>query len=117
MSAALISPDDLRFVMVTDSIDDAVEEVCRFYRTYHSLRFVGTRLVLRLNREVGDNELAALNQQFAPIVEKGEIDRIEATGAERRDDDQVGLHRIAFRFDRRGWAGVRRMIDTLNDAG
>ena len=113
----LISPDDLRFVMVTDSIDDAVEEVCRFYRTYHSLRFVGTRLVLRLNREVGDNELAALNQQFAPIVEKGEIDRIEATGAERRDDDQVGLHRIAFRFDRRGWAGVRRMIDTLNDAG
>ncbi|MDW3218371.1 MAG: TIGR00730 family Rossman fold protein [Acidimicrobiales bacterium] len=112
----LISPDDLALVMVTDSIDEAVEEVCRFYRTYHSIRFVGNRLVLRLNRPVGDDELARLNADFGYVLARGEIERIEATEAEQRDDDHLELHRIAFRFDRRSWAGVRRMIDALNDA-
>jgi uncharacterized protein (TIGR00730 family) len=112
----LISADDLALVMVTDSIDEAVAEVCRFYKTYHSLRFVGSRLVLRLTREVGDAELADINERFGHILAKGEIERIEATDAERRDDDHVDLHRLAFRFDRRSWAGVRRLIDALNDA-
>ena len=112
----LISPDDLALVMVTDSIDAAVEEVCRFSRTYHSLRFVGNRLVLRLNRPVDDDELARLNADFGSVLERGEIERIDATEAEVRDDDNVDLYRIALRFDRRSWAGVRQMIDALNDA-
>ncbi|MEQ8841428.1 MAG: LOG family protein [Acidimicrobiales bacterium] len=112
----LIAPDDLSLVMVTDSIDAAVEEICRFYRTYHSIRFVGSRLVLRLQREIGDEELARLNEDFGHVVAKGEIERIDPTEAEVRDADHIELHRIAFRFDRRSWAGVRRMIDALNDA-
>jgi len=111
----LISADDLSLVMVTDSVDAAVEEVCRFHRTYHSLRFVGGRLVVRLHRAVGDAELADLNARFGGFVEKGEIERIEVTDAERRDDDHVDLHRIAFQFDRRSWGIFRQMIDALND--
>ena len=112
----MIAPDDLCLVMVTDSIDAAVDEVCRFYRTYHSIRFVGNRLVMRLSRPIDDEELARLNADFAHILDKGEIERIDATDAEVRDDDNLHLHRIAFRFDRRSWAGVRRLIDALNDA-
>ena len=112
----LISPDDLALVMVTDSIEEAVEEICGFYRTYHSTRYVGSRLVLRLHREIGDAELSTLNERFGHILAKGEINRIDATEAEIRDDDHVDLHRIALRFDRRSWAGVRQMIDALNDA-
>lgn len=112
----LISDDDLALVMVTDSLDEAVEEVCRFYRCYHSIRFVGSRLVMRLHRRVDDDELAELNRRFGHIVERGEIERIDVTEAEARDGDHVHLHRLAFRFDRRSWAGVRRLIDALNDA-
>ena len=112
----MISEDDLSMVMVTDSVEAAVDEVCRFYKTYHSLRFVSGKLVLRLQREVGDDELADLNQRFGHILASGEIERIAVTEAEKRDDDQVDLHRIAFHFDRRSWAGVRQMIDALNDA-
>jgi len=50
------------------------------------------------------------------VLERGEIERIDATEAEVRDDDNVDLYRIALRFDRRSWAGVRQMIDALNDA-
>ena len=114
-SKGLISKDDLCLVKVVDTVDAAVEEVCRFYRTYHSLRFVGSRLVLRLHRSVGDQELAALNAEFGDILVSGEIERIEATDAEIRDDDHVGLDRITLRFDRHKWARLRRLLDNLND--
>jgi len=110
----LISADDLSLVTVTDSIEEAVEEVCRFYRTYHSVRFVGSRLILRLQRKIGDEELASLNDRFGHILVKGSIERIDTTDAEIRDDDNVDLHRIAMYFDRRNWGVVRQMIDALN---
>ena len=72
----LIHRDDLCLVKVTDSIEEAVEEVCRFYRTYHSIRFVGSRLVLRLTRPVGDEELDTLNERFGHILARGMIERI-----------------------------------------
>ena len=99
---------------VTDSVVEAVAEVCRFYRTYHSLRFVGSRLVMRLNRDVGEEELMLLNQDFADIVEKGDIERIDPTEAEVRDGDALDRHRIAFRFNRHHWSRLRMLIDRLN---
>lgn len=112
----LISPDDMCLVKVAHSVEEAVEEVCRFYRSYHSMRFVGDQLVFRLTREVGDDELAALTEEFAPMIETGAIERIEPTRAEVRDDDHVGLHRIAFEFDKHKWSMLRMLIDRLNDA-
>ena len=40
---------------------------------------------------------------------------IDATPDEIADDDHVDLDRIAFRFDRHGWARLRELIDRLND--
>ncbi len=111
----LISPVDLCLVKVADSVEAAVDEVCRFYRAYHSIRFVGPRLVIRMKRPVGDAELADLNSEFADIIEKGEIERTDAATAEIRDDDHVNLPRIVFRFDRHKWARLRQLIDSLND--
>jgi len=110
----LISPTDMQLVRVTSSIDDAVDEVCRFYRSYHSMRFVGDRLIFRLNRPVGDDELASLDDEFGFMIEAGGFERTEATPAEIRDDDHVELDRIAFRFDRHKWSGLRLLIDRLN---
>ena len=104
-------------VTVAHSVEEAVEEVCRFYRSYHSMRFVGDQLVFRLNREVGDDELASLTEEFAPMIENGGIERIEATRGEIRDDDHVDLPRIAFEFDKHKWSMLRMLVDRLNGAG
>jgi len=45
---------------------------------------------------------------------RGRIERIEVTAAEQADDDNVDLDRIAFRFDRHGFARLRTLIDRLN---
>lgn len=109
-----ISERDLSLLRVTDDVDVAVDEITGFYANYRSLRFVQGDLVLRMLHAPGGADLVALNRDFADIVVKGEIAKIDATPAEVADDDGVGLERLAFRFDRRSWARVRELIDALN---
>jgi len=113
-AARYISDEDFRLVKVTDSVDVAVDEVLGFYTNYHSQRFVDGRLVLRVQELPSDDDLAAINRDFRDIVVRGEIEPIPTTKAEVADRDHVDLPRLAFRFDRHGWARLRMMIDRLN---
>jgi uncharacterized protein (TIGR00730 family) len=114
---SLISPDDMAFMRVCHSTDEAVEEICRFYSRYHSMRFVGRRLVLRLTDAPGVDELAELNAEFADIVVGSPIEAVEASAGEIEDGDVAELPRIGFGFDRRSFARLRMLIDRLNDNG
>jgi uncharacterized protein (TIGR00730 family) len=113
-NARYISPEDFQLLKITDSVDETVDELLGFYRNYHSQRFVDGRLVLRVQELPGTEALAALNRDFHDIVVRGEIEPIETTKAELEDDDHVALPRLAFRFDRHGWARLRMLIDRLN---
>ena len=64
--------------------DVAVDEITGFYRNYHSLRFVDGDLVLRMQHAPDAERLAALNEEFADIVVRGEIEAIEATPSRDR---------------------------------
>ena len=110
----LISDDDLCLVRPVATIDEAVEEVMGFYSSYHSMRFVGRKLVMRLTREPSDAELAAWSEEFADIVTQGGFERIGASSSEIEDGDVVDLPRVAFRFDRVSYARLRRLIDRVN---
>jgi len=115
LGRSLISPEDLSLFKVCHEIDEAVDEICHFYRRYHSMRFVGRRLVLRLTSPVDDDELEELNQEFAGIIDGAPMTRVEASAGEVDDDDVPDLPRIAFRFDRRSFARLRHLIDRLNE--
>ena len=114
LNDGLISEADLGLVHITSDVEDAANHISEFYRTYHSSRAVGQRLVIRTKRRIDDAEIDALNDEFGDIIEDGRIDRIETTESELRDDDNVELDRIAFRFDRHGHARLRLLIDALN---
>jgi uncharacterized protein (TIGR00730 family) len=105
---------DLCLVKITDDIDVAVDEVLGFFSNYHSQRFVDGRLVLRVRKAPEARELAALTEEFADIIARGSIDRVEAARAEVRDGDHVELERVALWFDRYNWPRLRELIDRLN---
>lgn len=109
-----ISPSDKSLVHIARDVDDAVEVISRFYRTYHSMRWVGNRLIVRLNRELSGDEIAQLNRDFGDILDDGEIGPSPTTDPEREDDDHVELPRLALRFNRSSYARLREMIDALN---
>ncbi len=111
----LISESDLDLVFLTDDIDAAVNEICRFYKAYHSSRYVGNRLIMRLTRELSDDELSTMNSEFGDIIETGSIERTEVTQSEIDDKDELDKHRIAMKFNRAGHARLRQMVDYIND--
>ena len=109
-----VSPDDLCLYRIVDSVEDAAREVLDFYRNYHSCRWVGDLLVLRLQVAPTHKELAQLNRQFADIVVSGSIRLASAFPPERSDNDQLELERVALRFDRFHYGRLRQLIDALN---
>lgn len=110
----LISPDDLNLYQITDDIDQAVKWITRFYRNYHSSRFVKDLFVMRLKRAPSESALEGLNEDFADIVTGPKMQVIEPTPDEREDNDCLDLQRIAFGFDRRQYGRLRQLIDALN---
>jgi uncharacterized protein (TIGR00730 family) len=114
LARRLVDATDLDLVRQCRTVDDAVHEIMQFYSCYHSMRFVGRRLVMRLKRPISDAHLAELNRDFADIVVHGEIERVSASDNERQDDDVPGLPRLAFRFDRWHFARLRQLINAIN---
>ena len=110
----LISPDDLNLYQITDDTDHAVRIITRFYRNFHSFRFVKDLFVIRLKHQPSDSAVEAMNEDYADIISGAPITRIETTPEEMEDNDHVDLHRIAFGFNRRDYGRLRQLIDLLN---
>lgn len=116
-SRGLISGDDRALFFTTNDAVAAVAEVTKFYSNYHSLRFIGNKLVIRMQRGPSDEELATMNTRFAHVVRQGLIERATAHPAEIRDNDEPDLARIALFFDKRSFGELRLMIDEINRFG
>ena len=92
----LVSPADTGLYLVTDSATRRRAEIDRFYANYHSIRYVGDHLVVRLRHAPTDAQLAELNERFGHLVARGRIERTGPLDIERRHDDHVELPRIRF---------------------
>jgi uncharacterized protein (TIGR00730 family) len=110
----LVSPDDRALFLVTDDVGAATDELLSFYRNYHSCRWVGDLLVLRLHRPPDPAQLAKLNAAFADIVARGRMRLSKPLPPERTDDDRLDLARLVFRFDKLHYGRLRQLIDALN---
>lgn len=108
----LIARDDLNLFRVTDSVDEAVDEIEGFYRNYHSSRYVDGRLVLRLHVPPSSEQLEALNDEFSGLLESGKIEATEALPEE--EGELAHLPRLRLHFNRKAIGRLRSLIDRLN---
>ncbi len=113
IAAGWVSPDDQALYRVANTVEEASAEVLGFYRNYHSCRWVGDLLVLRVQTPPSKAELADLNKRFADIVTRGSIRAATAFPPER--NDHPDLPRLALRFDRFHFARLRLLIDAVNE--
>lgn len=110
----LISPEDTGLFLVTDDLDTAVGEVLHFYSVYHSMRYVRERLVLRFQKEIGDDLLSRLNDEFGDLCVEGAIERVGADPLEKDDAHLAEMPRLALNFDRQQIGRLRRLINVVN---
>jgi len=115
LARGLISESDLALFLHTTDERAAAEHIWHFYGNYHSQRYAGGKLVLRIHELPSDETLERLNEDFADIVVEGKIEVVQPGRAEIEEGDELDLHRIAFVFDRRHFGRLRELIDRLND--
>jgi uncharacterized protein (TIGR00730 family) len=114
VARGLVDEQDTLLYLLTDSVEAAVAEVLGFYRNYHSLRYVGDTLVIRMRAAPSEDELAELDRRFADICREGGLRATPPLPAEVADRDHLHLARLALAFDRSSHGRLRALIDALN---
>ncbi len=110
----MISPEDLAMFKVFATTDEAVNEITGFYKTYHSARYAGKNLVIRLNQPLAPSALASLEKEFADILEEGGLVQGKALDVEANEPEIAHLPRLILTPDRRNFGRLRQMIDAIN---
>jgi uncharacterized protein (TIGR00730 family) len=113
----LISPGDLNLYRFTTDTDKAIAEIETFYRNYHSLRYVEDLVIMRLNHKPTAELVERLNADYKDILAPDARFEIPATPhpAERNELPEIlALPRLTFRFVRKQFGRLRRLIDEIN---
>ncbi len=114
LARGMIHRDDLALFKRTAEVEEAVAEILRFFRVYHSMRYVGSRLVLRLSRPLDDELVEAINGRFGDILAHGRFIQSGPLSEEKDEPDLAELPRLVFHFNRRDHGRLRQLIDFLN---
>jgi uncharacterized protein (TIGR00730 family) len=109
-----VSPDDFRFFKIFHNVNEAATEIVQFYRIYHSARWVGEQLVVRLCHRLSQKAIVDLNGKFADIVRMGEIVQGSALRQEKNEPDVWELPRLILTPHRRSFGRFRELIDAIN---
>ncbi len=111
----LISGEDFSLFTITRDPAEAVRIIDEFYRIYHSSRFVGRSLVIRLNRAITPEQVETLEREFPEVIEPGST--IRQTGAlpdEQDQPDLAHLPRLILEFNHRSYGLLKAFIRRLN---
>jgi uncharacterized protein (TIGR00730 family) len=110
----LINEEDLSLFTITNSADAAVDHILRFYRRYHSIRFVGQQLAMRLQSPISDGQLEQIQERFGDLLAQGQFELRGPLDEELDEPALRDLPRLIFNFNRRSAGRLRQLIDHLN---
>jgi uncharacterized protein (TIGR00730 family) len=111
-----VSEDDFRFFKIVHNVDQAVDEIVGFYRNYHSMRWVGDQLAIRITHRLTKTAIADLNKNFSDVVSKGEIVQGNALRSEKNEPEIWDLPRLILTPYRRSFGRFRQLIDAINSS-
>lgn len=114
----LISDDDMHLFKIVDDAQWAADEICNFYKRYHSSRYVKDTLVIRMTTRLPRNMVEQLNDQFNSILlpGKGRIVECDPFPEEGNEPELMALPRLALPFNRKNFGKLRLMVDEINRA-
>lgn len=111
-----VSPWDFDLFKITDNIEEACQEIVHFYHNFHSYRFVGDLLVVRVQRPIPEQALMRMQYDFADIIiPDGKIYMAEPHEAEANEPELANIPRLYVDFDRISFGRFRKMVDRINE--
>jgi hypothetical protein len=113
LNTGMISPEDMNLFLITDDAEEAVRDIVNFYRRYHSSRYVGDKLVMRIRQPLPADGLVRLNDTYNEILQGGKIEQF-AGPVEGEEGELPDLARLVLSFDRKSIGTLRLLINDIN---
>jgi len=114
LDRGMIGSEDLSLYRLTDRLDEAVAEILGFYRVFHSMRYVRTNLVFRLQQPPSEERVHEINDRFRDILTAGQFTVGQPLPEERDESALAHMPRLIFPFNRRDYGRLRQLIDFVN---
>ena len=110
-----IRPEDLNLFDITDDIPQVVQTIETFYHRYHSLRYVDSQLVIRLQDALSDEAMDRIRTEFEDLlIPEGAFHQGQALPQESDDPGTIHLPRLIVDFNRTTFARLKALIDFIN---
>jgi predicted Rossmann-fold nucleotide-binding protein len=116
LSRHLISAEDLSLFKIVETAEAAVDEIDRFFRNYHSIRYVEPQMVIRMKHRLADENLAAINESFSDLLIDGWFVQQGPLPEEFDEPSARDLPRLVFHSNRKSAGRLRQLIDRINAA-
>ena len=114
LKLGLISAEDFYLFKVTDSLDEAIAEIERFYSNFHSYRWVGERFVMRIQKPLADASLEQIRGRFSDILGTHGLEQTVHLPEELNEPEIASLPRLIFTPTRKNFGLFRHLIDAVN---
>ena len=115
LSRGYISESDLALFEIVDSAHTAVQIINRFYSRYHSLRYIGDLLVIRLSSPMSEKKVKEVRDRFSDILRpKGKMVLSGPLPEESNEPESSNLSRLIIDFKRENFGRLRELIDVIN---
>ena len=111
-----VSAEDFYLFKILHSVKDAAAEIAQFYNVYHSARWVGEELVIRICHRLPNKAIIDLNEKFADILRTGKIVQSNALRQEKNEPEIWNLPRLILTPHRRSFGRFRQLIDAINSS-
>jgi len=115
LAGGYVGSSDFHLFERVDSVEEAVRRIHCFYRRYHSLRYVGDRLVIRMTSPLPPQSLRKIREDFSDILNGREgIFPSKALPVERDEPEILRLPRLILEFNRKDFGRLRQLIHEIN---
>jgi hypothetical protein len=115
LSQGYITQSDFYLFEPVNSVYDALEKIHRFYRKYHSLRYVDKQLVIRLVSNIDVAAVHELKENFSDILmPNGTMYLSGPLPAEDDEPEIANFPRLVIDFNLKDFGKLRRLIDAIN---
>ncbi|MCP5002569.1 MAG: TIGR00730 family Rossman fold protein [Planctomycetes bacterium] len=109
-----ISPNDLNIFFHTNDVEEAVGEIIKFFKVYHSMEYFGDKTVIKLNRFLKIEDIQILNDKYKCILRSGIIRLSQPDSVEVECSEDSRMPRLVMDFNRRDFGKFHEMIKLLN---
>jgi len=115
LSEKYIDEGDFDLFECVNSVEAAVRHITNFYSRYHSMRYVNSKLVIRLLSAVPDPCVAELNEKFSDLLApNGRIYHSDPLPQESDESEIAYLPRLVVDFNLQDFGRLKNLIDEIN---